>query len=174
MIEQSDYPMALVPPETAVTVIDLSLLESATSASRKSPRRRIIQPLHKDGSNRLQRMINAVQPGSYIRPHRHAVERGESIVVLSGGLLYLVFDDHGRVKQHFKVQAGTSCFGIDVDGGIWHSFIVLERDTVLFEVKPGPYDSVFDKEFALWAPEEYSPEVEAYIEELLQNLTTSR
>ena len=42
-------------------------------------------------------------------------------------------------------------YGIDFEGGTWHSFHALEKDTVLFEVKPGPYNPDADKEFAPWA-----------------------
>jgi cupin fold WbuC family metalloprotein len=168
-----NHPMALPAPETRLTPIDKELLLSGVEASRGSPRRRIIRPLHKHGGDILQRMFNTLQPGSYIRPHRHAGHRAESIVVLSGSVLYLAFDDAGEVAETFMLTAGSDVVGIDTDGGIWHSFVALEPDTVLFEVKPGPYVASSDKKFAAWAPEEDAAEAKAYLEELLQNSTTS-
>lgn len=159
--------MALPPPDGPLTAIGEELLAGGKAASRKSPRGRIIQPLHKQGGDLLQRMLNTLQPGSYIRPHRHAPGRGESIVVLSGTLLYLTFTEEGAVDVVLRLKAGAPEFGVDTEGGIWHCFMALEPDTVLFEVKPGPYDAKADKEFAPWAPEEYSPESAAYLGELL-------
>ncbi|MDF7824933.1 WbuC family cupin fold metalloprotein [Pontiellaceae bacterium B12227] len=169
MSERTDFPLALDPPGSLVTELDEKLLSRAVAASRKSPRKRMILPLHKQAGALLQRMLNAIQPGSYIRPHRHGEERGESIIVLKGQLLYHEFHEGGALKKSYKLSAGT---GIDIDGGVWHSFQALEADTVLFEVKPGPYQAETDKEFAAWAPEEFSEEAEAYRVDL-QNATTS-
>ena len=159
-------------PEGAVVAVDENLISSVVKESRISPRKRMILPLHKGDFALLQRMLNAIQPGSYIRPHRHAKDRAESIVVLQGAIRFLVFDDRGEIFQTLELRAGTPTFGIDFEGGVWHSFQTLEKDTVLFEVKPGPYNPDTDKEFAPWAPEEFSPEAAAYLESL-QNATTS-
>jgi len=166
MSGNSEYPMALPAPTNAVSAIDEELVLQAVAASRESPRKRIIQPLHKEGAAVLQRMLNAIQPGSYIRPHRHAVDRAESIIVIAGSLLYLVFNEKGEVSQFLELRAGTACFGVDTEGGVWHSFLAMEPDTVLFEVKPGPYDAVNDKEFASWAPVESGPQATEYLEVL--------
>jgi cupin fold WbuC family metalloprotein len=168
MTDRSEYPMALIPPDSEVSPIDTSLIASAISASRESSRKRVIQPLHKHGGASLQRMLNAIQPGSYIRPHRHAVDRAESIMVVSGAILYLTFTAKGEVSEAFTLRAGSSRIGMDIEGAIWHSFAALEPDTLLFEVKPGPYDARTDKEFARWAPEEYSEDAAAYLENLVR------
>ncbi|WP_322609015.1 WbuC family cupin fold metalloprotein [Pontiella agarivorans] len=149
--------------------ISSGLIRQVLDGSRSSARKRMILPLHKGDAALLQRMLNAVQPGTYIRPHRHTADRAESIIVLQGAIQFLRFDDCGEIVQSLEVRAGSSVFGVDIEGGIWHSFLAVEPDTVLFEVKPGPYDPETDKEFARWAPSEFSAEAEAY----LQNLTTS-
>ncbi|VGO22483.1 WbuC family cupin fold metalloprotein [Pontiella sulfatireligans] len=164
---ETNYPTALFPPANAVVAVDEAMLSQGKAASRESPRGRIIQPLHKQDGDVLQRMLNFIQPGSYIRPHRHRPDRAESIIVVSGTLLYLTFNNDGAVDQALKLKAGSTQFGVDTDGGIWHCFMALEADTVLFEVKPGPYDAAGDKAFAPWAPEEDSPEAEAYLEGLI-------
>lgn len=174
MSNEATHPMSLPPPTTTVAAIDESMIGRARAASLASPRKRIIQPLHKKVGDSLQRMLNVVQPGSYIRPHRHASDRGESIIVVSGTLLYLVFNEEGSVRECLGVGGNSGRIGIDIDGGVYHSFIALEPDTVLFEAKPGPYNPATDKEFAPWSPEEYSPEAAVYLEELRQYSTTSR
>lgn len=166
---RSTFPTALPAPDTALTVLDAGLISAANTASGVSPRGRIIQPLHKALSDPLQRMLNSLQPGTYIRPHRHAEDRAESIVVLSGALLYVVFDGSGTVVERIRLAAGSERMGIDIAGGIYHSFLALIPDTVLFEIKPGPYDPKTDKLFAPWAPEEYSGAVGRYMEQLLND-----
>lgn len=173
MSDKMKNPLAMPSPATQVTAISRALLSAGQSASRASPRGRIIQPLHKAGGDLLQRMLNSVQPGSYIRPHRHAAERAESMIVLTGSILCFTFNDDGSVEQAFTLKAESDRFGIDIGGGVWHSFIALVPDTTLFEVKPGPYNAETDKEFAPWAPKEYSAEATPYLEALRQYATTS-
>jgi len=163
MSEHGVVNTALESPGGLCTPISRSLMASTVEPSRKSPRGRIILPLHKSADALLQRMLNAVQPGSYIRPHRHTVDRAESIVVLAGAVLFLRFNNDGSVAETYELRSGTEVFGIDFEGGIWHSFLALEPDTVIFEVKPGPYHAAADKEFADWAPEEGTPEAEEYL-----------
>lgn len=173
MKKESDYPGAMPAPADPLTILNRGMVSDGTSASRESPRRRIIQPLHRCDGDILQRMLNIVQPGSYIRPHRHEPERGESIVLLSGSILYVTFTEDGSVDQSIRLEAGADRFGIDIVGGIWHSFAALEPDTVLFEVKPGPYNARTDKTFAPWAPEEGSGQASAYLAELLRQYATT-
>ena len=46
--------------------------------------------------------------------------------------------------------------------------IIKRPDTVIFEIKIGPYDPTTDKNFALWAPEEDSPKVAEFLLSLEQ------
>ena len=112
-------------------------------------------------------MLNAVQPGTYIQPHRHiSPPKAESIVVLRGSIGFVIFEDDGRVREHFVASTGSDPFGIDLQPGVYHTFVALQQDTVLFEVKPGPYDGQTNKDFALWAPIEGSEEARDFLQEL--------
>ncbi len=45
----------------------------------------MIQPFHKQNSDTLHRMLNAVQPDSYVRPHRHLdPPKAEAWILLQG------------------------------------------------------------------------------------------
>lgn len=146
---------ALDAPSSAVTFITAELLDQAVQGSRASDRRRIILPLHKSADESLHRMFNAMQPGTYIPPHRHVLPpKAECILVLRGSLCFVTFDESGRVEQMTDLAAGSNVFGVDVAAGIFHSFFILEPDTVVFEVKPGPYSPINDTDFATWAPRE--------------------
>ena len=158
---------ALDPPATAVTLLTTDLLAHAQNCARSSDRSRVILPLHKSAGDSLQRMLNAMEPGTYVQPHRHcSPAKAESIVVLTGAICFVMFDEHGIVKLMHDIVAGTQTFGIDIDAGVYHTFFPLVSGTVVFEAKPGPYAAADDKDFADWAPKEGSPGVAIYLEML--------
>lgn len=41
------------------------------------------------------------------------------------------------VRYHYVLAAHSSQVGIDTQGGIYHTFFAVERDTALFEVRLG-------------------------------------
>src|SRR3954469_10226053 len=133
------YKPALAPPAGELVVLSHELMASALAYSRSSPRRRVIQPFHKTESDLLHRMFNAVQPDSYIRPHRHLdPPKAEAWILLSGALLFFTFEDDGAVRDCLKLSAGGDVFGVDLAPGVYHTFIALEPDTLIYEVKTGP------------------------------------
>lgn len=155
---------ALDAPPTAVTLITAELLDQAVEGSQISNRGRIILPLHKSADETLHRMFNALQPGTYIPPHRHSLPpKAESILVLRGALCFVTFGDAGEVDQMRDLTAGSDKFGVDIAAGIYHTFFILQPDTVIFEVKPGPYSPISDKDFAPWAPREGELAAEGFL-----------
>jgi cupin fold WbuC family metalloprotein len=137
-------------------------------AARLSPRKRIILPLHRQQDAPVQRMMNYLQPRTYIRPHQHPRDGAtESLVVLQGGIVFFVFDDNGNITLKFASKADFNPV-VDIEPKLWHSFVVTEPDTVLFECKLGPYDSGLDKTFAAWAPAEFSTGADSYLEWLTE------
>ena len=159
--------MSLIAPPGDVVPLTLQLVEEAIQASRLSPRRRMILPLHKSAADPLHRMFNALQPGTYIRPHRHSQPpKAESIVMLRGRIVYFTFDEHGAITAQHDLRAGGPAFGIDTEPGVFHTFLAAEPDTIVFEVKPGPYLRATDKDFAAWAPAENDPEATVYLRQL--------
>lgn len=161
------HPRALSAPIGPVCWISKDLLEGAVAVSNSSPRRRVIQPIHRDESATLQRMLNAVQPGSYIPPHRHLEPpKAESWIVLRGALAFFTFDDAGAIEQCLEVRAGGEVFGVDLEPGVYHTFFALEPDTVVYEVKNGPYSPDTDKAFPDWAPREGGDGASEYLARL--------
>lgn len=163
-----NFPLAMNAPESPLTYIRKEMIEEAILLSRESPRKRIILPFHKGPEDSLNRMINVIQPGSYIKPHSHIAEnKAESIIVLQGGICYISFSETGEILDYQNLHANSLQFGVDSAPHIIHSFYALEEDTVLFEVKPGPYNKMADKNFASWAPEEYSQEAITFLERMI-------
>lgn len=158
------YKPALAPPAGDLVVLSQDLVARALAYSRTSPRRRVIQPFHKTESDPLHRMFNAVQPDSYVRPHRHLEPpKAEAWILLRGALVFFTFEDDGRVRDCLRLTAGGDAFGVDLAPGVYHTVIALEPDTLTYEVKTGPYTASNDKAFASWAPAEGESGVPAYM-----------
>jgi|GEM_PF-50956 len=152
-----------------VALIDRALVERKAFDAKRSDRGREIHIFHEGDPDPLQRMLNAIQPGSYVRPHRHLnPPKAESIILLQGMLAYVSFSDDGLPEEGglVLIDSARGVYGCDIRPGIWHTIFALAPDTVLFEVKPGPYDPSVDKEFAPWSPAEYSEEAAAFLAEL--------
>jgi cupin fold WbuC family metalloprotein len=78
--------------------IDGKLLDELTGKAKDSPRKRINFNLHDALSDPLQRLCNAIEPETYIRPHRHAdPDTCEVFIMLRGSAVLLFFDDSARV-----------------------------------------------------------------------------
>ncbi len=151
--------------------IDWVLLDTATAAARRSPRRRHTLRFH-ELPELLQRMVNAVEPESYAPPHQHRdPDKAEVFVCLRGRAVVVRFDAAGEIVEATTVAAGGPVLGVEIPPQAWHTLLALEPGTVLFEVKEGPYDAATDKRFAPWAPPESDPVMaRAYLAELRRRL----
>lgn len=136
-------------------VVDSPLLDRVSAEARTSPRLRKNFNFHPSLEDPCQRLLNAIEPGSYIRPHRHlAAGKDEAIVVLRGRLGVLEFDDAGRVTDRRVLDPARGSFAVDLPAGSWHTFVSLAPGTVFFEAKAGPYRPLGEGEGAPWAPAE--------------------
>ena len=145
-----------------------------TEQAKISPRKRKNYNLHKENSDTLQRLLNAMEPGTYIHPHKHEnPDKREVFLVLTGTLLVVEFDENGNITDHLILNHHLGNFGVEIAAKTYHSVISLEKNSVAFEAKDGPYDPADDKYFAPWAPAENSPECPGYIEAILAKLNIS-
>ncbi len=142
-------PTATQSTHARACVIDTALVLQKASDSRNNDRRREIHAFHEGSGDTLQRMLNALQPSSYIRPHRHAnPAKAENILLIQGSLAFVVFTQDGGIDDFLLLDQKAGNVGIDCKAGVWHTFFALMPDTVIFEVKPGPYDAANDNECA--------------------------
>jgi cupin fold WbuC family metalloprotein len=112
-------------------------------------------------------MLNDIQSYSYIQPHRHLnPPKSEIILVIKGSITYITFSADGKIEEAIKLSNRSNKIGVDTEPDIYHTFFALEQDTVLFEIKTGPYKRTSDKDFANWAPRENSDECKEYLESL--------
>jgi cupin fold WbuC family metalloprotein len=145
-----------------LTPADLATLRQAASVSSRG---RMHRNLHADDAEPCQRLVNAMQSDSYIRPHRHAdYVTNECLLALKGRFLLIEFDDAGGIVASLRMG------GDDADVVVaelvprrWHTIVALQDDCVLFETKSGPYDMGAAKTFAPWAPAQGSADAPYYL-----------
>jgi cupin fold WbuC family metalloprotein len=157
-------PNALPNPTEPTFLLTPELLKKGHQLSQASPRKRIIQPIQRDQNAAVQRLLNFLQPGTYIRPHCHPEPHAtETIIVLEGKIELLLFTPEGAIIRRQILAPLPHPNLVDLEPNLWHSFLVLEPDTLVVEFKHGPYHPAKDKTFADWAPHENSPETASYL-----------
>ncbi|OWY40848.1 hypothetical protein CEK28_00820 [Xenophilus sp. AP218F] len=128
---------------------DLAAMSAKAAAA---PRLRAHHNFHAELSDPIQRLAIAMEPDTYVRPHRHP-HTWELLTVLSGSLELIELDEAGAVlSRHRLGQGGARVF--EMPAGTWHSVISLEPGSVVFEVKRGPYLPLTEADLAPWSPEE--------------------
>ena len=143
------------PAGNAMKIIDSRSLCNLSATASGSSRLRANWNLHPVLDDPVQRFCNAMEPGTYVRPHRHAAEdRWELFLALAGRAIIVTFDDGGLLKERVSIDAKGPNLGLEIPGGTWHTVAAAKAGTVLFELKPGPYVPLTDKDFAPWAPAE--------------------
>ena len=145
-------------------------MDETSAKAKVSPRRRMNYNFHKEYSDTLQRMLNAMEPLSYIQPHKHEnPDKREAFFALRGRFIVVEFDEVGNITDHTLLNPLAGNFGAEIPERTYHTIIALDPDTVAYEVKDGPYAPINDKNFASWAPQEGSAEAEKYLRGILDH-----
>lgn len=114
-------------------IISQQLLDSVSAAAQSSPRQRKNFNFHQRDDEVCHRLLNALEPDTYISPHCHRDEtKGETL-------------------------------GIDIPPGAIHSLVALEKNSVFFESKAGPYVTLSEHERFSWAPIEGADAAREYL-----------
>lgn len=148
-------------------VTDTPLLDQLTAEARNSPRLRMNRNFHPTDASHCHRLLNAIEPASYIRPHRHLDdEKDEAFVLVRGRLGVIEFDDEGRVTATALLVAGSDTCIATIPHGVFHTAVSLQPGSIFFEAKAGPYLPFTESEKASWAPEDNTSGVAAYLQSL--------
>lgn len=148
-------------------VVTRELLQRITSEAMESPRLRKNHNFHPSDESRCHRLLNAIEPLSYIRPHRHLdPEKVEAFILMSGRLGIVLFADDGTATETVLLSQESGNLAADIPNGIYHTAVSLETGTIFYEAKAGPYLLLTDDEKALWAPEDADPTAKEYLERL--------
>lgn len=143
---------------------DQSLLDTLATSAAATARRRANHNIHPTLDAPVQRFFNALEPDTYIRPHRHRTPpRWEFFIVLRGHLALLTFDADGRVVEREELRAAGPVFGAELPVDTWHTLVAVQP-SILFELKEGPYHALSDKDFAAWAPAEGDADCDTFVD----------
>lgn len=138
-------------------VIDEKLLSDLLARAEESPRRRVNLDLRDSPEEGVQRMLNALLPGTQVPVHRHP-RSSEDVLLLCGRLVEVLYEEERlgdgfekgmdaqdvvrgrrlRVVDRIELATDAGRFGCVVPPGVWHTVEVLEP-SVIFEVKAGKY-----------------------------------
>jgi len=146
-------------------IITRELLRHITEEALASPRQRKNHNLHPNDESRCHRLLNAMEPSSYIRPHCHLdPEKDEAFILMSGRLGVITFSSEGGVENVVVLSHENGNLAADIPHGVFHTAVSLQSGSVFYETKAGPYFPITEMEKAPWAPAENTPEASTYLE----------
>jgi len=159
-------------------IFSVEYLGELTVQAQNNQRKRQHRNIHESYEDPCQRLFNAIEPWSYIRPHRHSSDSRDELLIAVRGLMAIVtFDDQGVVSKVVRFGNGTGCQGLAVGAEVpaiqWHTVVALESASILLEVKAGPFGPNQAKDFAPWAPVEGGAGAQQYLEELMSKINRS-
>ncbi len=151
--------------------IDIPLISGVSDEAKQSPRLRKNYNFHSEASATMQRMLNAMEPETYIQPHKHEnPDKTEVFFSLRGRLAVIEFNDEGTIQDFVILNPDDGIFGVEVAPRTWHMVVSLDESAVSYEVKDGPYDPLDDKCFAAWAPAEGAAGTTEYLKAIKNSI----
>lgn len=141
-----------------------------TIKAKKSEKKRTHYLLHKH-TDPVLKLINVMDPDTYVRPHKHRQKnRQELFVPLRGRFIVILFDKRGKISKYYLIGGSEEYLMVEVPPNVWHTTWSLSFGSVLLEVIKGPYTESSHKVFASWAPNENSREADIYKKNILRKL----
>ena len=145
-------------------VITRELLDKVSAEAGQNPRLRKNYNFHPSDESNCHRLLNAIEPGSYIRPHRHLdPEKDEGFILMSGRLGIVTFTEDGGVVEMVLLSHAGGSLAADIPHGVYHTALSLESGSVFYETKAGPFRKLNEEEKARWAPEESDPQAKEFL-----------
>ena len=142
-----------------MTQLDHATLADLFRQAKAAPRLRSHLLLHSGHDDQVQRLVIALCAGTYVRAHRHS-EQWEILTLLQGRMDLLLFSPDGRLSERIALGAGRTTL-VQIPPGQVHCGVVVEDETAILEVKPGPFRA---NEFEAWSPEEGSADAAAFVD----------
>ena len=122
-------------------LIDEKLLNELTRQAKENARLRVNYNLHEHLEDKVQRLLNAMEPGTKLPIHRHR-HAAETYFLIRGSILVKYYDDKGNLTEEIELNVKEGKYGIHIPAGQFHTLEVLESGTIIFEVKEGPYQPI--------------------------------
>ena len=123
-------------------VINQSLLNQLTEQAKASPRLRMNYDLRNSEDDGSQRMLNAIEPGSPERIHRHQ-HTSETVVCLRGRVVEEFYDELERIcTDSIVLTPNGPNVAVNIPAGQWHSIRAVESGSVVLSCKDGRYEPI--------------------------------
>ena len=108
---------------------------------------------HEKLDDPVNRLLNAMEPGTYLRPHRHLnPAKDEIFLLLRGRVAVFLFDETGEITDTLVLDPLAGIYGAEIKAGVWHGLLVLDSGSVIYEVKQGPFAPLSPENMAPWSP----------------------
>ncbi len=125
--------------------LDKELLDSITQKAKENPRLRMNHNLHDSLDSKVQRLFNALEPGTVLPIHRHQ-NTDETYILIRGKIEVIFYDDDKNIVDRFIMSQEEGNFGVHIPKGTWHTIEIMESGSVIFEVKEGPYQPISEND----------------------------
>ena len=108
-------------------IINEQLLDETQAKALQSPRLRMNYNFHERLDDPINRLLNAMEPGTYLRPHRHLnPAKDEIFLLLRGKVAVFLFDEEGNITEKTILNPKEGAYGAEIKAGTWHGLLVLE------------------------------------------------
>lgn len=125
-------------------VITQAILDDLTRRAQNSPRLRMNFDLRNSAEDQSQRMLNAIEPGSPERIHRHR-HTSETVVCIRGRVVEEFYDELERIcTDSIELTPNGPNVAVNIPAGRWHSIRAVESGSVVLSVKDGKYEPISD------------------------------
>lgn len=125
--------------------LENKILNKVTEEAKASSRLRMNYNLHESFEDTVQRMFNALEPGTIVPIARHP-NSSETLIMLRGKLRVLIYDDNKNIIEDVVIAPNSENIGYHIPKGTWHQVDSLEEGTVCFETREGPYAPVAEED----------------------------
>ena len=125
--------------------LDKELLDSITQKAKENPRLRMNHNLHDSLDSKVQRLFNALEPGTVLPIHRHQ-NTDETYILIRGKIEVIFYDDDKNVIDRSIMCQEDGNFGVHIPKVTWHTIEIMESGSVIFEVKEGPYQPISEND----------------------------
>lgn len=127
-------------------VIDNKVLDELSAKAKASPRLRMNLDLRNSENDGSQRMLNAIEPGSPERIHRHR-HTSETVVCIRGRVVEEFYDELERIcADSIVLTPNGPNVAVNIPAGQWHSIRAVESGSVVLAVKDGRYELLGDED----------------------------
>ncbi len=127
-----------------VIKIDQEFFDNLLIKAHYSERLRTNFDLRNNPSDKSQRMINALMPGTIIPIHRHRTS-SETLILLHGVIDEIFFDDNKNEIERVHLNVSQGNYGVNIPINQWHTIEVF-KPSIIIEIKDGPYQPILSED----------------------------